>query len=388
MAVKGVFASDQNIPGTEMGSFASAILQLYPTGSSPLLALTAGMRSSDIKSTVSTWFEKSHLSGYMNVTNNAGTGTTFNLSEENQVVAGTTMLVHSTGEYIFIDSITANVATVTRGFADTAIVSINGSVTPVPIQKITNVHSEGSPKPVAIANIGSPEFNYMEIVRNSWDATGTAKAVEYHTGSVVAENQREAGMFHAEDLERAFMWGRRTTGVLDGKPFRTMNGLTNQIRTNVQAQIANTTWDDIDAFLQNIFQTNIKGKPNERISFCGNTVLAVLNKIARLSSVMNIETGITEFGMKVSNWITPFGDLKLMTHPLMNENPVWTKDLYVFHPGSIRVEYLRRTFHDRNDKDGTRAGADADFGVYTTEATIVYEGEKTGGTYTGIDTAA
>jgi len=388
MAVKGVFASDQNVAGTVKGSFASAILQLYPTGSSPLLALSSGMQSEDEKSVVITWFEENHLSGYLTVTNNAGTGTTFTLSDGTQVVAGTIMLVHSTGEYIFVDSITGNSATVTRGFAGSTVTSINGSVTPVPIQRITTAHEEGSAKPTSIANLGYPRFNYMQIFRNAWDATGTAKAVEYHTGDVVAKNKRDAGVFHAEDIERALLWGKQTIGVLNNKPFRTMDGITNQITTNVSAQSSNTTHENIDRFLQTIFERNIKGKPNERIAFCGNTVVSVINNIARIDGTINIQPGQTEFGMKVMKWMTPYGDISLMTHPLMNENPVWTKELYVLHPGAIKIKYLRRTHHDTNDRDGTRAGADADFGVYTTEASIEYGAELTGGIYTGIDTAA
>ena len=49
MAVKGVFASDQNIAGTEKGSFANAILQLYPTGTAPLLGLSSVDESPVIK---------------------------------------------------------------------------------------------------------------------------------------------------------------------------------------------------------------------------------------------------------------------------------------------------------------------------------------------------
>jgi len=388
MAVKGVFASDQNVAGTVKGSFASAILQLYPTGSSPLLALSSGMQSEDEKSVVITWFEENHLSGYLTVTNNAGTGTTFTLSDGTQVVAGTIMLVHSTGEYIFVDSITGNSATVTRGFAGSTVTSINGSVTPVPIQRITTAHEEGSAKPTSIANLGYPRFNYMQIFRNAWDATGTAKAVEYHTGDVVAKNKRDAGVFHAEDIERALLWGKQTIGVLNNKPFRTMDGITNQITTNVSAKASNTPHENIDTFLQTIFERNIKGKPNERIAFCGNTVVSVINNIARIDGTINIQPGQTEFGMKVMKWMTPYGDISLMTHPLMNENPVWTKELYVLHPGAIKIKYLRRTHHDTNDRDGTRAGADADFGVYTTEASIEYGAELTGGIYTGIDTAA
>ena len=43
MAVKGVFASDQNIQGTRRGDFAGALLRVMPTGTAQLLALSAGM---------------------------------------------------------------------------------------------------------------------------------------------------------------------------------------------------------------------------------------------------------------------------------------------------------------------------------------------------------
>ena len=387
MAVKGVFASDQNIAGTPKGDFASAILQVHPTGSAPLLALSSGMNSSDVKSVVTTWFEENHLAGYLTVTNAAGTGPSLNFSaaDISELLAGMLILNQGTGEYIFIESISGLVATVTRGFGGTTNTSISATDK---VQIITTAHEEGSSKPTSIANVGYPRFNYMQIMRDSWDATGTAKAVSYHTGDVVAKNKADAGVFHAEKIEKAFLWGKKTIGTLNNKPFRTMDGIVNQITTNTSSQTTNTQWEDIDNFLQTIFERNIKGQPNERIAFCGNTVIGVLNKIAQLDGVINIAPGQTDFGMKVSKWMTPYGDISLMTHPLMNENPIWSKELYVLHPAAIRVKYLRRTFHDTNDKDGTRAGSDADFGVFTTEATIEYGCELTGGIYTGIDTAA
>lgn len=387
MAVKGVFASDQNIAGTPKGDFASAILQVHPTGSAPLLALSSGMQSSDVKSVVTTWFEENHLAGYLTVTNAAGTGTSLNFSvaDISELLAGMLILNQGTGEYIFIESISGLVATVTRGFGGTTNTSISATDK---VQIITTAHEEGSSKPTSIANVGYPRFNYMQIMRDSWDATGTAKAVAYHTGDVVAKNKADAGVFHAEKIEKAFLWGKKTIGTLNNKPFRTMDGIVNQITTNTSSQTTNTQWEDIDLFLQTIFERNIKGQPNERIAFCGNTVIGVLNKIAQLDGVINLDVGQTEFGMKISKWLTPYGDISLMTHPLMNENPIWSKQLYVLHPAAIRVKYLRRTFHDTNDKAGTRAGSDADFGVFTTEATIEYAGELTGGIYTGIDTAA
>lgn len=388
MAVKGVFASDQNIQGAVKGSFASAVMQLYPTGSAPLLALSSGMKSTDETSVIITWFEENHMSGYLTLTgSNPTTGTSFDFGAAGiaEVVVGQVFLVQSTGEYVLVESIAGTVATVKRGLGGSTVTSINAGVT---VQRISTAHEEGSSRPTAIANIGYPRFNYMQIFRNAWAATRTAKAVAYHTGDVVAKNRADAGVFHAEDQERAFLWGVRSLGVQNNQPFRTMAGITNQITTNVSAQSTNTTWSDLDVFLQAIFERNIKGYPNERIAFCGNTVLSVVGEIARLNSTMNIVPGETEMGMKVTKWITPFGDISLMAHPLMNENPLWTKELYVLHPGAVTIKYLTRTQHDADDKNGTRSGVDADNGVYTTECSIEYAAELTGGIYTGIDTAA
>lgn len=391
MAVQGVFASDQNIPGARKGDFASGILQTMPTGSAPMLALSSGMESMGASDTVVTWFEENHLSGRINVTNNAGVGASLVLDDPSQTIPGLVYIVEASGEYIYVESVAGSTATVIRGFAGTAIVAIDGSTTAEPIQRITNAQEEGSAKPIAIANLGFPRFNYMQIFRNAWDVTGTARVVDYHTGDIVAKNKRDAGIYHSEDMERAMIWGRLAIGVQNQKPFRTMDGIEAQIKTNITAQVTNTTWTDIDEFLRSIFERNIKGKPNERIAFSGNTVLSVMNAIARQDGntvQMNLVPGQTDFGMKITKWMTPYGDVSLLTHPLFNESPVWTKDLLVLHPGAMRTRYLRRTFEDTNDRDGTRAGADADFGVITSEMCMEYRSEVTGGLYTGMDTPA
>jgi len=388
MAVKGVFASDQNIQASRKGDFAAGLLQVVPTGSARLLSLSAGMEEKDAIDTITTWFEENHLSGRNTITNNAGTGTTMVFSDATQVEVGQVYMAEASGEYVFIDAITGSSATVTRGFGDTSPGALDGSVTPVPLQLITQATEEASARPVAIANIGFPRFNYIQTLRHAWDVSGVAQAVEYHTGPVVAKNKRDAALFHAEAIERAIIWGKKAIGTLNSRVFRTMDGIRYQLSSNIASQASDTDWDDLDTFLQAIFEKNIKGKPNERIVFCGNTVVRVLNKIARLDGITNLVPGETSFGLKVTKWETPFGDISLMTHPLMNESPLWTKDMLVIHPGAVRMRWLRRTFEDSYDRDGTRAGVDADFGVMTSDCCIEYMAEATGGYYSGIDTAA
>lgn len=391
MAVQGVFMSDSNIEGTRAGDFASAILQTSPTGSSPLLALTSGMEFAPAKDTIVTWFEENHLSGRVNITNNAGTGTTIVVDDGTQFVAGAFGIVEATGEFIYIDSVFGNTLTVTRGFAGTTVTAVDGSGTPSPFQRIGTAYEQGSSRPESIANIGKPVFNYVQTFRNAWSHTGTAKAIENVTGNVVAKNRRDAASFHAEDIERSIIWGRKSVGVKNGRPFYTMDGIQSQIKTNVTVAAGagggDVSWKDLDTFLQNVFSRNIVGKPNERIAFCGNGVLSTIQQIAVLQGggsnggYVELKSGQTEFGLEITTWRSPYGTIKLMTHPLMNESQYWTYDLMVLHPGAMRTRYLRQTHEDAYDSDGSRAGVDADFGVITTEMCVEYRAEITGAIY-------
>lgn len=388
MAVNGVFASDANIQGNRKGDFAGMLLQKVPTGKAPMLALTAGMEEAPAHDSVVTWFEEQHLSGRVGAAAAAGANATaIRVDDASFIVPNQIFENEDTGEYVFVTAVNQGTKTLTvqRAFGGTTAVAILATHN---FQLITAAQEQGSSRPTAVANLGEPIFNYMQIFRNAWNVTGTARAIEWYTGDIVAKNKRDAALFHSEDMERALIWGKKSWGLSNGHPFYTMGGIVSFISTNTMKQTTNTTWDNIETFLEKLFRFNIKGKPNERIAFCGNKVLTTLAKIARLDGDVNISPGVTEFGLAVFRWVTPFGNITLMSHPLMVENPKWSKNLLVVHPGAMRMRWLRRTSPDNYDRDGTRAGVDADFGVLTSEMTMEYHAEQTAGYYTGIDTAA
>lgn len=389
MSVKGVFASDSGFVGERSGDFAGGLLRHQPNGSAMLLALSAGMKSADAVDVIITWFEENYNTGRVSITNNASTGTSFTVStaDANNVTAGQIYMVEDSGEYVYIEGVTGTTVTVARGFAGTTNTSVDGSSTAKPMQLIGTAFEEGSAKPTSIANLGYPVFNYTQIFRNPWDITGTAAAVDFRTGDKVAKNKQDAANFHGEAIERSFLWGRKTVGIRNGKPFRTMQGIIPTITTNVETQSTSVKYVDMRNFLQNVFTYNVQGAPNERIAFCGHTVLGVLDTLAMQWGDFKLEAGQTSFGMNITKWMTPFGTISLMTHPLMNINPVWTKELYVLHPAALRTRWLRRTFWDNYDSNGTTAGTDAQFGVLTSELSMEVKAEKTMGKFTGIDAA-
>lgn len=389
MAVRGVFASDSGITGDPKGDFAAMLLQEVPTGTASLFALSSGMPSKPATDTAIHWFEERHMAGRTTVTSalasTVSTGPLL-IADGSFIVNNSMFLIEATGEVVLVTAGGGTTSlTILRGYGGSTAVNIPNAAG---FQLIGTVSEEASAAPVAVASQGYSVFNYLQIFRNTWNVSGTAKAVQYYTGSPEAKTRRDAMLFHGESIERSMWFGRRNVAVVNGEPMRSMAGLRQMITTNVTAAGGTTNWTQLNAFMLTVFSKNIKGKPNERIAFTGNQGLTVINDIARLNSEVKIEPGETEFGMAIFKWITPYGRISLMTHPLFNENPLWTKDLSVLHPGAVTTRWLRRTFEDMYDKNGTRAGVDADFGVITSELSLQYDLERTGGFLTGLTAGA
>ena len=379
MAVQGIFASNQGIVGERVGDFSSAILMTNPTGTAPFLAMSAGMGKEAASDTVFTWFEDSHNPGRAACVS-GGTTATVVVDDASFFTPNTILMVEETGEHIFVTSVAANTMTVIRGLAGTTVVAITGAHH---VQKIGNAFEEASGMPTAVTQQGAPRMNYTQIFRNGWAISGTAKAVKFLTGSKLAYNKMFAAMYHAEDMERSFIWGKKAITTLNGKQFRLTDGVLAQIEQYGGTVLSAATdsgagpiagqlsRSDLEGFLQNIFTYNVKGMPNERIALGGNMVLAAFNRMTFLDSSYQIHQGESKLGIAVNTILTPFGTIKLMTHPLMNENPIWTHEMYVLHPGGIKKRMLRETFQEGYDKDGLRIqGKDADEGVITTEGGI------------------
>lgn len=373
--IQGIYKSNDSIVGDRAGDFASAILQINPTGTALMLALSSGMGKSSANDTIFHWFEDSHQS-FRTAAVSGGTTTTVVAADGSIYVPNQVVMVEETGEVIFVTAVAGNSLTVVRGIGGTAIVAINNTMN---LQGIGNAHEEASGIPTAITQQGSPRTNYTQIFRNAWAVSGTAKAVQFRTGNKVAHNKKMCAMYHAEDMERAMLWGRKHISSLNGKPFRLTDGIVAQVE-NFGGHIENpatggTAGDysrgDFEDFIRRVFATNCKGMPNERIAIGGDLVLAGLNRMTMLDGSYEIKQGETKVGIVVTEIQTPFGSLKLMTHPLMNENPRWQKELYVLHPGGIRRRMLRETNEEGYDMDGRRILAkDADEGVITTEMGI------------------
>lgn len=381
MAVKGIFVSDAGALNERTGDLSSEILYEARGGGVPLFALTAGMSNTDCTSANVSWYEEGIMHSrcaLVNVPNPVGN--LIVVEDASWLHENMILLVESTGEHLLILGVSGNTLTVQRGLSQTAVTPINMGDTEQAIQLIGTAFEEASERPTAVATSPYPRSNITQIFRRSWDISGTAEATSYRFGNRKDKNKSTAAMNHALDMERSIIWGRRHMGVINNKPYRQMDGLLAQLRSNIfLSPLEGLTRRVLDDYVERLFSKNIKGEPNERITFCGNAAVRAMNEIAWRYGTYNIEARENEFGIDVKRYITPFGDLTMMIHPMMNESPVWSSEIYSFHPASLELSWLRRTFHQDGDERGKASDLrDATSGVYTSELTTKYKLEATG----------
>lgn len=376
----GIFTSNSGINGERVDSFANRIYKFGYAGTAPMLALSSGMARNQLKAKIVHWFEEEEYSGHVDINNNAGTGTTLTL-KSGTVLPKSILFIESTGERMLVTATAGTTLTVQRGFAGTSITSINGSVTPVGAYVIGSAFEEASDAPQPMLTVGAPMLNYSQIFRDSWANSRSAEKINWHTGDKVAKNKQDAIANHAKGIERALMFGAKSMFTVDGQQDSTMDGLVNMIKTNVQT-VADGELDlnTLIDFIATLFEYNVDGMPQERVAFCGNNVISVINKLILNRNEIRLTVGQTDYGLKTNVIRTAFGDLTLLTHPMFNASPVWRNNLLVYHPGACCLDYM----DDAIISDSTPPGMDGSKYTITSELTMEYTCEKTAGILSNI----
>ena len=395
MAVRGIFYSNSSIIGDRQPTLSGRVLMNEIAGSAPLLALSSGMPESKISDTGWSWIEDQHIAGSTTLLDAGGvnsSATTLNVADSNLWVAGSIILAEATGEHLYVSAVSGNAVTVVRGIGGSTAQAIAQDAR---LQLLGNAWAEGSGKPSPVSQQGESYSNLVQIFKNGWAITGTAKQIQFLTGSKLAQNKAQCAQYHAEDIERTFWFGRKGQQVIGGNEIRLTNGIDNQLNS-YGGQVVSANYGGAGQmsvaglfnFIRLIFDRRVKGFPNERIAFTSSAVLELIQTMIRKDSSYNIQPVPNAYGMNV--WQIDFlgNSLKFMTHPLFVENPTWAKLLYVLHPGLIEKKILRPTVtQEYLIERNTNAGVDADEGFILDEMGFHLGGARLCGEMKNIVTA-
>lgn len=200
--------------------------------------------------------------------------------------------------------------------------------------------------------------NYTQIFREAFDSTGTAlkAGMEWDETGHYTTMARQNMFRICEAMEGALYFGvrkvdnvtnqrgktvpRRFTGGLlwfleqwekgnasnggafnyrpDGIDLTSVNWITNNDKRIIKINGA-ISIEQFEIIIERAFMDQLPGA-SEKLMQCGNGFMSIFNKYCAAKSITtrNLQTKEDSYGMSITRWTSPWGELVLKTHPMWN----------------------------------------------------------------------
>jgi hypothetical protein len=357
------------------------ILYLYPNGSAPLTAMLSKMKSSKVSDPEYNWWTK-NLASQGGAATNVYTDSALSSAYSSGAVAAGVVHYVKMAESVASEirkghQVLLRDASIIGNDANAKVVDVvkNGASSYAAckyletsasgnaanfdtILVIGSINAEGAAIPDALSYDPVKYYNYTQIFRTPLEITRTARKTRLRTGDQYKEMKREALELHSIEMEKAFFHGVRSEGTgSNGKPERTTQGIVNFISSNASdnmfdfdADSATLTWlAGGEAWLDDNLEQLFRHGGSEKVAFCGSGALLGINKLAKATGQVQLKSTDAAYGLKVVEWLTPFGTLMLKTHPLFSYEASNRNRMVVVDPEKIQVNYIDDTFFKKDD---------------------------------------
>jgi hypothetical protein len=262
---------------------------------------------------------------------------------------------------------------------------------------IGNLNAQGAEMPDSIAYDPVEYSNRTQIWRTPLSITRTAKRTKLRTPEQYGESKQEALLLHGLEMEKTIIHGVQSNGIgSNGKPETSTDGIFSVINKYnpsgiydyyTDATYNNTTWLNGGAnFLDEKFATIFKYGRGQKLGIAGVGAILGINKLVRSLGVYELNQTTISYGIKVMEWITPFGSIYLKTHPLFSWQTATTNEILVLEPENLGFRYIDDTFfvsdpEDRKNRNNSRDSTEEE---YITEGLFVWDHAETFSRLKGI----
>lgn len=262
-----------------------------------------------------------------------------------------------------------------------------------------SAYHEGAPVGESVNYTPTEMYNYTQIFRTPFSITETMNVTELLTGDAMTEEQREKFALHGQQMERAFMFGRRYIETVGGKPKRYTMGLIPMINEYAPQNVFNYVTDTDNFFKGKDFEVAGKEWLENKLEYinrfgnlrklciCGSGFILGLNRLAEAYGGHQLVPRQTEFGISIMDWITPFGELALRESAQLTLNPAYTNSGILLELDNIEENTLRPTKKILVKGEDSESLVDARIGEYKTETGLFYQYPATFGMLHGVGLA-
>ena len=237
-------------------------------------------------------------------------GTTWTVDDGTVFAVDDLVKVPRTGEVALVTEISTNDLTVVRGVGDTTAADL---VDNDPLYIIGTAASQGSRSQTARSQNPTKVDNYTQIFKTSVNASGTWLSSSNESSPHDWNHQlKKAGIEHRKDIELAMLFGSpadNESGV--GGDRSTTGGLLHFLTSNNKDAGGTLTEAEIEEWIRTLTRYG----SDRKTVFASPLVISVLSQFAQ--GKLQTFVGAESFGVRVMEWISPHGVLKLVKHNLL-----------------------------------------------------------------------
>lgn len=240
--------------------------------------------------------------------------------------------VPRTGETIHITSISSNTLTVERSVGATAAAAL---VDNDPFLILGNTSPEGGTLGASRSTTEVNNTAYCQIMRDSYHLTGTEQAMGKAGGlyggddqtlqrtKKLLEHMRNWNLiaYHGENAAATSTIGRTAGGVYEAIP------------TANRDSVSVLTEAEFNDGLRSAFRYGSSSK----IMFCSRFVAGIINEY--MQNVQRVSPGDSKFGVKMVEYTSPHGDLKIVTDHAL-EGTTYNGHAYVLDLAQCKYRFL------------------------------------------------
>lgn len=422
MAFMGMRGTGDWVANQRPENWRQMFLRLYPNGSAPLTAIMSMLGSESVDDPHFHWWNKG-FPAQAGVVTNVYTDPALSSAYTSGGVAGTILYVKvsqalatefrrnhtvkltKSGDHNY-DTVGLVRDVVLAGASSYIVVKLLEAANATYdldevdwVDIIGNGAPEGDDIPDSIGYDPTERSNYTQIFRTALDITRTARLSRLRTPQQYEEAKRECLELHAIEMEKTSLWGiyAQITGD-NGKPMRFTRGVVKAITEYASGNVANYTSDSDysgqswlqggeDWFNRKLATIYSKGD-SEKMAFAGTEAILALDALAKAGAQINIRVMQASYGIRVAEWVHPFGTLYLKTHPLFSQHANHSNHVLILEPRMLRYRYITDTMFkdDQSEERNTNNSRDGTNEEYITEAGIEHHNEEVCGLLTGLGT--